>query len=148
MKDQTRHAGLLSIKAANEWIQDSLKRPDPQMYFNNLIVQYENTVIFAASNVGKSILATQIAEDIAKTEKVLYVDLELSSKQFQMRYTDSSTRKVHKFPANFTRAEIDPEYMVGAHLEEETLDSIEEASRHLPPPLAEGYSPVPGRRSA
>lgn len=69
VKDQTRHAGLLSIKAANEWIQDSLKRPDPQMYFNNLIVQYENTVIFAASNVGKSILATQIAEDIAKTMK-------------------------------------------------------------------------------
>jgi KaiC/GvpD/RAD55 family RecA-like ATPase len=129
MKAQTRHAGLLSIKAANEWIQDSLKRPDPKMYFNNLIVQYENTVIFAASNVGKSILATQIAEDISKSEKVLYVDLELSSKQFQMRYTDSSTRKVHQFPANFKRAEIDPEFMVGAHLEQETLDSIEEAAR-------------------
>lgn len=128
VKGQTRHAGLLSIKAANEWIQDSLKRPDPKMYFNNLIVQYENTVIFAASNVGKSILATQIAEDIAKTEKVLYVDLELSSKQFQMRYTDSATRKVHQFPANFKRAEIDPEFMVGAHLEQETLDSIEEAA--------------------
>lgn len=129
VKAQTRHAGLLSIKAANEWIQDSLKHPDPKTYFNNLIVQYENTVIFAASNVGKSILATQIAEDIAKTEKVLYVDLELSSKQFQMRYTDSSTRKVHQFPANFSRAEIDPEYMLGAHMEQATLDSIEEAAK-------------------
>ena len=128
-ESMTRHAGLLSIKAANTWIEESIKRPDPKMYFNNLIVQYENTVIFAASNVGKSILATQIAEDIAKTEKVLYVDLELSSKQFQMRYTDPSTRKVHLFPANFTRAEIDPELMVGAHLEQETLDSIEEAAK-------------------
>lgn len=127
-KNNLNHAGLLSIKAANEWIQESMKTPDPKMYFNNLIVQYENTVIFAASNVGKSILATQIAEDIAKTEKVLYVDLELSSKQFQMRYTDSATRKVHQFPANFKRAEIDPEFMVGAHLEQETLDSIEEAA--------------------
>ena len=65
---RTRHAGLLSIKAANTWIKESLKRPDPKMYFHNLIVQYENTVLFASSNVGKSILATQIAEDIAKTE--------------------------------------------------------------------------------
>ena len=128
-KAKTRHAGLLSIKAANEWIQESIKRPDPKMYFHNLIVQYENTVIFAASNVGKSILATQIAEDIAKTEKVLYVDLELSTKQFQMRYTDTSTGKAHIFPANFTRAEIEPELMIGADLSQEILDSIEEAAK-------------------
>ena len=121
-----KHAGLLSIKAANEWIQESLKTPDPKMYFYDLIVQYENTVIFAASNVGKSILATQIAESIAKTDKVLYVDLELSSKQFQMRY---STGKTHIFPENFQRAEIDPELMVGANLEQETLDSIEKAAK-------------------
>jgi hypothetical protein len=47
----TRHAGLLSIKAANTWIEESIKRPDPKMYYNNLIVQFENTVIFAASTV-------------------------------------------------------------------------------------------------
>lgn len=123
------HAGLLSIKAANEWIQESLKTPDPKMYFYDLIVQYENTVIFAASNVGKSILATQIAESIAKTDKVLYVDLELSSKQFQMRYSDTITGKTHIFPENFQRAEIDPELMVGANLEQETLDSIEKAAK-------------------
>ena len=124
-----KHAGLLSIKAANEWIQESLKTPDPKMYFYDLIVQYENTVIFAASNVGKSILATQIAESIAKTDKVLYVDLELSSKQFQMRYSDTITGKTHVFPENFQRAEIDPELMVGANLEQETLDSIEKAAK-------------------
>jgi len=124
-----KHAGLLSIKAANEWIQESLKTPDPKMYFYDLIVQYENTVIFAASNVGKSILATQIAESVAKTEKVLYVDLELSAKQFQMRYSDTATRKTHIFPDNFQRAEIDPELMIGANLEQETLDSIEKAAK-------------------
>ena len=123
------HAGLLSIKAANEWIQESLKTPDPKMYFYDLIVQNENTVIFSASNVGKSILATQIAAEIAKTEKVLYVDLELSSKQFQMRYYDSASKKVHVFPANFSRAEIDPELMLGANLETEILESIEKAAK-------------------
>lgn len=123
------HAGLLSIKAANEWIQESLKTPDPKMYFYNLIVEHENTVIFAASNVGKSTLAVQIAEDIARAEKVLYVDLELSSKQFQMRYSDTATGKTHIFPDNFKRAEIDPELMIGANLEQETLDSIEKAAK-------------------
>ena len=92
---KTKHAGLLNIKAANEWIKESLTAPDPKLYFYDLIVEYENTVIFAASNVGKSILATQIAEEISKTEKVLYVDLELSSKQFQMRYSDTASGKTH-----------------------------------------------------
>ena len=128
-KFNLKHAGLLSIKAANEWIKESMKTPDPKMYFYDLIVQYENTVIFAASNVGKSILATQIAEDIAKTEKVLYVDLELSSKQFQMRYSDSATGKTHIFSDNFQRAEIDPELMLGTNLEQATLDSIEKAAK-------------------
>lgn len=128
-KCNLNHAGLLSIKTANEWINESLKTPDPKLYFHNLIVQYENTVIFASSNVGKSILATQIAESIASTNKVLYVDLELSSKQFQMRYTDTATGKCHVFPKNFQRAEIDPELMLSANLEQETLDSIEKAAQ-------------------
>lgn len=123
-----RRVGLLSIKSANAWIEEFLNAPDPKTYFYDLIVQYENTVIFASSNVGKSILAIQIAEDIARTEKVLYVDLELSSKQFQMRYSDISTGEIHIFPANFTRAEIDPELIVGANLEHEILAYIEEAA--------------------
>lgn len=123
-----KRAGLLSIKSANDWVNDAINTPDPKMYFHNLIVQFENTVIFASSNVGKSILAIQIAEDIARTDKILYVDLELSAKQFQMRYSDVSTGEVHIFPGNFTRAEIDPELIVGADLEQEILDSIEEAA--------------------
>lgn len=129
VKDQVQRAGLLSIKSANDWIDESKKRPAPRMFFNDLIVENENTVIFAASNVGKSILAVQIAEDIAKVEKVLYVDLELSSKQFQMRYTDEHSGKAHVFPCNFTRAEIDPELMMEANLEEELFDSIESAAK-------------------
>lgn len=123
-----KREGLLSIKSANDWVNDAINTPEPKMYFHNLIVQFENTVIFASSNVGKSILAIQIAEDIARTDKIRYVDLELSAKQFQMRYSDVSTGEVHIFPGNFTRAEIDPELIVGADLEQEILDSIEEAA--------------------
>lgn len=129
-KRAPKRCGLLSIKSANAWIEDSLNCPDPKTYFHGLIVQNENTVIFASSNVGKSILAIQIAEDIARSEKILYVDLELSSKQFQMRYSDPSTGEVHVFPTNFKRAEIDPEMIVGSDLEQEILDSIEEAANN------------------
>lgn len=45
------HAGLLSYRPANDWVTAGLNSPDPKMYFHDLIVQYENTVIFAASNV-------------------------------------------------------------------------------------------------
>ncbi len=124
-----KRVGLLSIKSANAWIEDSINTPDPKMYFHDLIVQFENTVIFASSNVGKSILAIQIAEDIARSEKIMYVDLELSAKQFQMRYSDKDTGEIHFFPANFSRAEIDPELIVGADLEQEILDSVEEAAK-------------------
>lgn len=124
-----KHVGLFNVKKANDWIEDALSRPDPRMFFHDLIVQYENTVFFAQTNVGKSILAVQIAEDIARTDKVLYIDLELADKQFQMRYSDPETGEVHVFPENFSRAEIDPELIVGADLEEEILYSIEEAAR-------------------
>ena len=128
-KHAPKRAGLFKIKTANDWVEEALNSPDPKMYFHDLIVQFENTVIFASSNVGKSILAVQIAEAIAKVEKIMYIDLELSTKQFQMRYSDTSTGEVHIFPTNFTRAEIDPEMIAGIDLEQEILDSIEEAAK-------------------
>lgn len=128
-KHAPKRCGALTIKKANDWVNDALNRPDPQMFFHNLIVQYENTVLFAQSNVGKTILAVQIATAIAAYYKVLYIDLELSDKQFQMRYTDTDAGVQFIFPDNFIRAEIDPEQLTGADLEQEILDSIEEAAK-------------------
>ena len=102
--------------------------PDPKLYFHDLIVEGENTVVFASSNVGKSIFCTQMAESIARETKVLYIDCELSAKQFQMRYTNQETGSVHLFPENFLRAEIDPELIVGTNLEEAILQSIQQAA--------------------
>lgn len=66
-------------------------------------------VLFSETNVGKSILAVQIANDITngissvngnlvKRQKVLYFDYELSDKQFKRRYSTA------KFDKNFYRA--------------------------------------------
>ena len=46
-----------------------------------------------------------------------------------MRYSDVSTGEIHIFPTNFIRAEIDPELIAGADLEQEILASIEEAAK-------------------
>ena len=125
-----KKVGLLSVKSANDWINDSLALPDPKTYWHGLITQGENTVIFASSGVGKSILAIQIGEEIAQEEpgtKVCHLDLELSIKQFQGRSTGDG--QIHVFPSNFIRAEIDPELIVGADLESEILESIEVAAQ-------------------
>ena len=124
-KRAPKKRGIFSVKKANDWIKDSRERPDPRSFFHGLIVEYECTVIFASSGVGKSIFVTQIAEEIAWREPLLFIDLELADKQFQMRYTDPVTNQVHMFPDNFERAEIDPELIVGEDLEEAILDSIE-----------------------
>lgn len=128
-KKAPKKVGLLSIKKANDWVDDAMARPNPRTFCRDLIVEYETTVVFAASNVGKSIFVTQMAEEIAWKEKVLYLDLELADKQFQMRYTDPEASLIHRFPDNFLRAEITPELITGTNLEEEILASIEEAAK-------------------
>ena len=50
-----------------------------------------------------------MADFVAHSQPVLYVDCELSDKQFQIRYTDQDTGLRHIFPENLLRAEIRPE---------------------------------------
>lgn len=103
--------GILCVKEANEWCEEAAQRPDPKQLWMSLWYEGECTCLFADSNLGKSIYAVQIANEIAKNEPVLYCDFELSDKAFQLRYSDDTTGALYKFPANFKRAEIDPEAM-------------------------------------
>ena len=72
-KRAPKKRGIFSVKKANDWIKDSRERPDPRTFFHGLIVEYECTVIFASSGVGKSIYVTQIAEDIAWLISALHI---------------------------------------------------------------------------
>ncbi len=120
--------GIMSIKSANQWVDDALAEPDPKRYFYDLLVEGECTVIIAASNTGKSIFTTQMAEAVARENLVLYLDCELSSKQFQMRYVEKDTRIIHRFPDTLLRAELRPEDIVDTGLEQALLDSIAAAA--------------------
>ena len=97
---------LLATKSANEWMRQAASRPDPVPLYRSLWYENEVSCLFSDTNSGKSVLAVQIAAEVAQTRRVLYCDFELSDKQFQSRYTDAEGN-LHTFPEGFLRAEID-----------------------------------------
>ncbi|MFD1167183.1 AAA family ATPase [Sphingobacterium daejeonense] len=94
---------LLAIKSANQTLADAALLPDPIFLYAPLIVQGEITILFADTGIGKTALSVMIAIYIAKKHKLLYVDLELTDKQFEKRYRNDEGRHFC-FPANFYRA--------------------------------------------
>ena len=123
--------GMLTIKKVNDTLDDASKMPDPVPLFLELWYQGEVSCLFSDSNLGKSIYAVQIAETIAKTHNILYLDCELSEKQFQMRYTDEPTGRLYRFPEQMYRAEIDALHLDLKDYEDRILQNIETAALHL-----------------
>lgn len=105
---------------ANEWIKEASSKPIPKMLFSEFWFENELSILFADTNLGKSILAVQIADSISKgkaiqgfkleaeKQQVLYFDFELSSKQFEARYSNEY-KNHYSFNDNFLRSEIDYE---------------------------------------
>lgn len=126
LEDKKQDKGLFKVKTANEWIQQAKTTPIPEMLFGEFWHENEICILFADSNLGKSILAVQIADSISRGEQihgfkleaqrqpVLYFDFELSAKQFEVRYSvKSEGQKVfeqhYTFDDNFKRIEINPD---------------------------------------
>ena len=112
--------GLFTVKTANRWIEQAKTRPIPQMLFNEFWFEGELCILFADTNLGKSILAVQIGNSISKGEQIrgfkletpkqpiLYFDFELSDKQFENRYSIKFEQH-YSFDNNFIRVEINPD---------------------------------------
>ena len=117
---RSENVGLLTVKPANAWIEEAKSRPAPRMLFDSLWFEGELCILFADTNLGKSILAVQIADAIsngraiprfrlqADKQPVIYLDFELSDKQFEARYSDNFTEH-YRFSDNLLRVEINPE---------------------------------------
>ena len=115
---QNNQDSILQIKPANEWIDEAKKRPIPKKLFGELWFEGDLCIVFADTNLGKSILAVQIAHSIssgyptcglkleADQQPVIYVDFELSDKQFECRYSDGY-KNHFTFNDNFFRAEME-----------------------------------------
>lgn len=109
-----------NIKPINNWIDDAKNRPIPNMLFSELWYENETCILFADTNLGKSILALQISNALSKgvaifgfkmeitAQKVLYCDFELSDKQVENRYSYKYDDH-YIFSPNLLRLEINPE---------------------------------------
>lgn len=122
-----REGSIFTARTAYETIVEAQKLPDPRKLWKEFWFENEVCCLFADSNVGKSVLAVQIAAVISKTDKVLYYDFEQSEKQFQMRYTDPKTGKLYKFSKNFIRLTLPTECLnaISGNMEETIMSNIE-----------------------
>ncbi|QJD95120.1 AAA family ATPase [Mucilaginibacter robiniae] len=112
---------VLTVKTGDEWLKQECNTPMPKRLFGEFWYEHELCVLFADTNMGKSMLAVQLANSLARAERiepfgldmdrrqvVLYIDFELTAKQFEQRYRDPATGNPHTFGARFFRAEFNP----------------------------------------
>lgn len=119
--------GLFTVKTGNRWIEQAKTRPIPQMLFGEFWFEGELCILFADTNLGKSILAVQIGNSISRGEQIrgfklettkqpiLYFDFELSDKQFENRYS-LNFENHYCFDDNFIRVEINPDATIPENL--------------------------------
>src|SRR5690242_10940044 len=89
-----------TVEKASELVASQAGKPAPARLCGDLWREGELAVLFGESGTGKSILAVQMAESIARGEgfgpfeveggprKVLYIDLKLTREQWAARYRD------------------------------------------------------------
>ena len=139
LKTKNALQGCLIVKKANTWVDEAKNRPIPNMLFSEFWYENELSILFADTNIGKSILAVQIADSLSrgkaisgfklecKPKKVLYLDFELSDKQFENRCSDDYQGH-YTFHENFLRAELNSELELPAKhksIEDYLCDSLE-----------------------
>lgn len=119
--------GIFKVMTANEAMDAAKSIKTPRKFWKEFWIEDEVCCLFADSNVGKSILAVQIAEHVANMlddgESVLYYDFELSGKQFQMRYIGDDGGQ-YVFSDKLIRVELD-------------TDKVRECSNRFKMPLDE-----------
>jgi RecA-family ATPase len=114
--------GLIT-RTASERLNSAKSKPPVTPLFDAFWLKGELAFLFGSTNVGKSILAVQIADAIAKGVKIQnfdgpqtpmkvgYFDFELSESQFLKRYSDEKGN-VYQFSDNLLISEIDPEISI------------------------------------
>ena len=128
--EMSERIGIFPVKTANRTIREAALRPNPDALWLTLWYEGEVCCLFSDSNLGKSIYAVQIATSIAKKQKVLYFDFELSDKQFQLRYSDEANN-LNQFPDNLYRVEINRDSLDAVNFEEAVIGNIEQTAIKL-----------------
>lgn len=127
LSEEAIYSGMFIVRTANQTLRDAASQPMPASLWLTLWYEGEVCCLFSDSNLGKSIYAVQIATSIAKWQKVLYFDFELSDKQFQLRYSDEAGN-LYQFPDNLYRVEINRDSLDATNFEEVVMGNIEQTA--------------------
>ena len=99
---------MFEYSTLNEIVECGMKAEKREYLYKNLWIEKELTMFFGTANVGKSMIAVQIAEDIAKKgKKVMYFDYELSDQQLSDRYETEDGSGHYVFSENLLRPNLD-----------------------------------------
>lgn len=109
-------------KTMNQIIAEGKSKPPMLQMFGNLWRRGQSCILFATDGAGKTTLAVQIAEAIARGEsvcelfpnectpqRVLYFDFEFSDIQHANRYTVAGTSATYQFSENLLRVALNLE---------------------------------------
>lgn len=123
---QPEYEGMLTTMPMNQLMQEVSALPKPVPLIEGLWNVGELATFFGISNCGKSIVAVEWADRIARSGKrTLYADFELSRPQFYQRYTNENGES-HQFPSALFRTELDCDKYLGSDdFESEILSELE-----------------------
>ncbi|MEQ1764625.1 MAG: AAA family ATPase [Pyrinomonadaceae bacterium] len=121
---------LVEIRPMNDWMRAASTLPVPKQLFDDLWREGELAILFGDTGKGKSALAVQIGESIArgrpmhpfgltaKPRDVLLLDFEMTEKQIEMRYSadhdpdkGEALKKKYSFSKRFHRVVVRPEIL-------------------------------------
>lgn len=130
--------GLLIGKSANEWIAESKRQAIPNKLLGPLWFEGELVIGFGPTGSGKSVFSVQTGNNIctgqsngplenqAEPQTAMYIDFELSSKQFEQRFS-VNFQNHYVFSDRFIRVEINPDAEIPDKqpIEDYLINSIE-----------------------
>jgi AAA domain len=135
-KQQEVEERLLLVRSANECIEKAKSQPIPLKLCGQLWFEGEIGVLFSDTNIGKSILLVQVADNISReiregvfhseapAQYVLYADFELSDKQFEKRYS-LDWEHHYKWDSHFLRIQINANFSDYVEFEKQLFAEIE-----------------------
>lgn len=106
--DNNESKAVFGYDTLNQVIDEGIKAGKLKPLFKNLWFEQELTMLFGVTNVGKSILGIQIAEEIARNgEKVIYFDYEMTMRQLSKRYCNEDFTRRYQFSDNLIRPNLE-----------------------------------------
>lgn len=130
---QEEDKGFFKIEPLNEVLDRAKDLPVAKDLFLGIWHEGEISCLYSDAGVGKSILAFQMAEEIASQllasdQGVLYIDLELSDTQLRDRYYNKTLTQKHLFPRNLYHTKM-PENYYGSNIERIMIKEIDQNAK-------------------